>query len=245
MEEKIVENKKEGSSFSWSLSLSCIYRISHLSIYLLSLPTIYHPTLVHRQHRILCSLWTSNTRLASPILTEDTSGMVRSTTDRNKGTAPPKPIRKIWTIGSISADDKGFLEWRKDQSLMSHGCTVLEGMVHYVNQLNFESEERYEREMKEYKALPLSAANNDTCNDPDQTAEPAKLKALDDTSNTNMNIPTPQILPPHISQNIPEHSSQEQSTPLIPEHSSRNIPVLSPPSSVPTTAPRTEQSLDE
>ena len=41
---------------------------------------------------------------------------------------------------------------------MSHGCTVLEGMVHYVNQLNFESEERYEREMKEYKALLLSAA---------------------------------------------------------------------------------------
>ena len=75
--------------------------------------------------------------------------MVRSESDRNKGTAPPKPIRKIWTIGSISANDKGFIEWRKDQSLMSHGCTVLEGMVHYVNQLNFESEERYEREMKE------------------------------------------------------------------------------------------------
>ena len=181
--------------------------------------------------------------------------MVRSTTDRNKGTAPPKPIRKIWTIGSISADDKGFLEWRKDQSLMSHGCTVLEGMVHYVNQLNFESEERYEREMKEYKALPLSAANNDTCSDPDQTAEPAKLKALDDTSNTNMNIPTPQIISP-LSQNIsepqlqeqsttliPEHSSQEHSR-LIPEHSSRNIPILPPQPSVPTTVPRTEQSLD-
>ena len=84
---------------------------------------------------------------------------------------------------------------------MSHGCTVLEGMVHYVNQLNFESEERYEREMKEYKALLLSAVNNDTGSDPDQKAEPEKLKALDDTSNTNMNIPTPQIISP-LSQNI-------------------------------------------
>ena len=89
MEEKIVGNKKEGSSFSRSLSLSCIYLISHLSIYLLSLPKIYHPTLVHRQHGIPCSLWTSNTRLASPILTEDTSGMVRSETDNDKGTALP------------------------------------------------------------------------------------------------------------------------------------------------------------
>ena len=127
---------------------------------------------------------------------------------------------------------------------MSHECTVLEGMVHYVNQLNFESDERYEREMKEYKALLLSAANNGTGGDPDQTAEPTKLKALDGTSNTNMNILTPQIISPPISQNTPEPQSQEQSTPLIPEHSSQNIPVLSPPSTVPPTAPRTEQSLD-
>ena len=65
---------------------------------------------------------------------------------------------------------------------MSHGCTVLEGMVHYVNQLNFESEERYEREMKEYKALLLSAEINDTDVDPDQATEPTKLKALDGTN---------------------------------------------------------------
>ena len=74
---------------------------------------------------------------------------------KGKGTAPVKPIRKSWTIGRIPADDKDFLEWRKDESLLSHGCTVLEGMVHYVNQLNFESGERYEREMKEYNALLL------------------------------------------------------------------------------------------
>ena len=72
---------------------------------------------------------------------------------KGKGTAPVKPIRKSWTIGSIPANDKDFLEWRKDESLLSHGCTVLEGMVHYVNQLNFESGERYELEMKEYNAF--------------------------------------------------------------------------------------------
>ncbi len=98
---------------------------------------------------------------------------------KGKGTAPVKPIRKSWTIGSISANDKDFLEWRKDQSLMSHGCTVLEGMVHYVNQLNFESNERYELEMKEYNALLLSADPKDTDEDHDQTAEPAKDKASD------------------------------------------------------------------
>ena len=37
MEEKIVENKKEGSSFSWSLSLSHLLQLSHLSIYLVCL----------------------------------------------------------------------------------------------------------------------------------------------------------------------------------------------------------------
>ncbi len=37
MEEKIVENKKEGSSFSWSLSLSYLSHLSHLSIYLVCL----------------------------------------------------------------------------------------------------------------------------------------------------------------------------------------------------------------
>jgi hypothetical protein len=37
MEEKIVEDKKEGSSFSWSLSLSYLSHLSHLSIYLVCL----------------------------------------------------------------------------------------------------------------------------------------------------------------------------------------------------------------
>ncbi len=55
-------------------------------------------------------------------------------------------------MGSIPATDKDFLEWRKDQSLLSHGLGVREAMVVYVEQLNFESSERYELEMKEHNA---------------------------------------------------------------------------------------------
>ena len=106
MEGKIVENEK-GRKFPPLSIYSTLLSIASLSsVYLLGLPKIYHPTLVHRQHGIPCSLWTSNTRLASPILTEDTSGMVRSETDKGKGTAPPKPIHKIWAMGSIPANDK-------------------------------------------------------------------------------------------------------------------------------------------
>ena len=179
--------------------------------------------------------------------------MVQSATNKDKGTAPIKPIRKSWAIGSIPATDKGFLEWREDQSLMNYGCNVLEGMVHYVNQLNFESGERYEREMKEYKALLLSAETNDTDGDPDQTTDPAKVKALNGTNGTTMNIPIPQnISSPNTqnisspnAQNIPEPQSQEQSTTPILEHPSLNNPSLPPPSSLPPTAPRTEQVLEE
>ena len=57
MEEKIVGNKKEDlPSLDLFHSLISIASLIYLSIYLLSLPKIYHPTLVHRQHRILCSL---------------------------------------------------------------------------------------------------------------------------------------------------------------------------------------------
>ncbi len=47
MEEKIVEDKKEDlPSLDLFHSLTSITSLS--SVYLLSLPTIYHPTLVHR-----------------------------------------------------------------------------------------------------------------------------------------------------------------------------------------------------
>jgi hypothetical protein len=107
--------------------------------------------------------------------------MVRSATDDDRGTAPPKPIRKSWTMESIPATDKDFLEWRKDQYLLSHGLGVREAMVVYVEQLNFESSERYELKMKEHKAWILSSKSRDTEENPEQSnePEPAKMKAPD------------------------------------------------------------------
>jgi hypothetical protein len=52
-----------------------------------------------------------STGQVSPILTEDTSGMVRSDTDEDKGTEPPRLNRKVWTMGSIPTTDKDFLGW--------------------------------------------------------------------------------------------------------------------------------------
>ena len=206
MEEKIVGNKKEGSSFSRSLSLSCIYLISHLSIYLLSLPTIYHPTLVHRQHRILCSLWTSNTRLASPILTEDTSGMVRSLTDDDEGTAPlpSKPIRRVVTVGSIPNTDEKFIEWCGYQT-MKRG--PLEMMKLYVNQLNVGEQVLYERQLKEQKEQMAEATIADD-NDLVSSNEPLEMATPSEDNEAPMNNPNPQNIPIPSPQNIPPFLSQ-------------------------------------
>ena len=51
---------------------------------------------------------------------------------------------------------------------MSHGLGVREAMVVYVDQLNFESSERYEREMKEHNAWLLSSKSRDTEENPEQ-----------------------------------------------------------------------------
>ena len=88
-------------------------------------------------------------------------------------------------------------------------------MVLYVNQLNYESNERYEREMKEYKALLLSLKSVDTEGNPEQSTEPepAKMKAPDGTNGTTMNIPNPQIISSPNSQNISSLDTQNISDP--------------------------------
>ncbi len=91
---------------------------------------------------------------------------------------------------------------------------MLEGMVLYVNQMNYESNERYEREMKEYNAFLLSSKSVDTEGNPEQSTEPepAKMKAPDGTNDTTMKTPNPQIISSPNSQNtsqtILELSSQ-------------------------------------
>jgi hypothetical protein len=146
---------------------------------------------------------------------------------------------------------------------MSYGCTVLEGMVHYVNQLYFESSERYEREMKEYKTLLLLAESNGTDDDPDQPTEPAKMKAPDGTNDASMNIaipdpqnisiPKPQIISTPNSQNISfldtqnisNSQSQVQSTASTLELPSQNSPNSPLPILLPPTAARTDQEQEE
>ncbi len=89
-------------------------------------------------------------------------------------------------------------------------------MVHYVNQLNFESGERYKREMKEYNALLLSTDPKNTDEDHYQTAELAKVKASDEPNDLTMNIldtqnipsPNPQNIFPLLSQNISDSVPQ-------------------------------------
>ena len=139
--------------------------------------------------------------------------MVRSTTDEDKGTAPAKPVRRLYTVGSIPNTDEKFLVWCGYQT-QKRGA--LEMMKLYVNQLNVESHmlheqqlANHERQKKEQKELIINATNN--------TDEAPMAELLEST----MNNPNPQIISPHISQNIPEPQLQEQSTILIREHSSQ------------------------
>jgi len=74
--------------------------------------------------------------------------MVRSHTDDDKGTDPPKLTRKVWTVGSIPATDKGFLEWCGHHIKKR---TTLAMMKLYVQQLNIESIMLHERQQKEQK----------------------------------------------------------------------------------------------
>jgi hypothetical protein len=76
--------------------------------------------------------------------------MVRSESDNDKGTAPPKPFRKIWAMGSIPATDKDFLEWqgRQTSTVRAHGAVYTMNL--YVQQLNIEGKMVYERQLKEH-----------------------------------------------------------------------------------------------
>ena len=133
------------------------------------------------------------------------------------------------TLGSIPNTDVQFLEWCGYQTRKQ---SPLDMMKLYVNKLNEESHQLYERQKKEHKEQIIKATNADD------------LPAAE-LLESSLNNPNSQIIPSPNSQNIPLPRTQEQSTPLIPEHPSQNSPVLSPPSSLPPTAPRAEQVLEE
>ena len=112
---------------------------------------------------------------------------------------------------------------------MSHGLGVREAMVVYVDQLNFESSECYEREMKEHNAWLLSSKSRDTEENPEQSHEPEPAKMETPDGNT---------------QNISTPSSQNISPPPILDPPSQISSTLPLPASLPT-APRTDPQQGE
>ena len=82
--------------------------------------------------------------------------MVRSETDNEKGTALRKPIRRLWTMGTVPATDKGFIDWTAQQpkEVTKHGTAYCMNL--YVQNLNFEERILYDQKLKEYNDKLLS-----------------------------------------------------------------------------------------
>ena len=99
---------------------SYIYFSHHSLSHITETPALdLPPLLVHRQHRILCSLEPSNTRPAGQILTERTSGMEESTRScDNRAARPPQPPK---VVKKISTADAGFLNWSRSKNLLWNG----------------------------------------------------------------------------------------------------------------------------
>ena len=74
--------------------------------------------------------------------------MVRSHMDDDKGSDSPKLTRKVWTVGSIPATDKDFLEWCEHQTKKR---TTLSMMKLYTQQLNLVAIMLHEQQQKEQK----------------------------------------------------------------------------------------------
>ncbi len=74
--------------------------------------------------------------------------MVRSETDNDKGAPLLKPIRKVWTMGTVPATDKGYIDWlgQQPKSVSKHGTAYCMNL--YVQNLNFEGKILYERQLK-------------------------------------------------------------------------------------------------
>jgi hypothetical protein len=182
--------------------------------------------------------------------------MVRSEIDNDKGTAPPKPVRKVWTTGSISATDKDFLEWLGRQPSTFRTRRTVYGMNLYVNQLDVECQMVYERQLKEYKerlhslepvdAIPANEPGATNVpegigNAPEQILPQPLEQILPQPLEQILLQPMEQILPqspehlPPLSQEHPQSPPTEQLLPLHPGTPLLNSPTLLPPRSPTTT----------
>ncbi len=144
--------------------------------------------------------------------------MVRSETDNEKGTLLPKPIRKLWTMGTVPSTDEGFVNWvaQQPKSVTKHGTSYCMNL--YVQNLNFEDKITYERQLKEYNDKLQSMEGTE----PTPSVEPIEEIAVESNDAQNMNIPTslhflsqplehtrtpiPRTVDPHASTSFPEQS---------------------------------------
>jgi hypothetical protein len=122
--------------------------------------------------------------------------MVRSHTDDDKISDPPKLTRKVWTVGSIPATDKGFLEWC---GLQTKKGTTVAMMNLYVQQLNIESIMLHERQQKKQKEQLHLAGIAEAI----PASDPAETFSAAGTVGTPLNIPNPQIIPSPILRTSP------------------------------------------
>ncbi len=139
--------------------------------------------------------------------------MVRSETDEDKGTAPPKPVRKMWTTGSIPATDKDFLEWlgRQPSALRARGTVYVMNLD--VNQLNVECQMVYERQLKEHKERLHSSEPVDAV----QASEPGETNVPEGIDNVPEHLfpqPSEQILSRPLEQILSRPLEQILSQPL-------------------------------
>jgi hypothetical protein len=140
--------------------------------------------------------------------------MVRSHTDDDKGTEPSKLTPKVWTVGSIPATDKDFLEWCK---LQTNKRSTVAMMKLYVQQLNIGSEVLHERQKKAQKEQVRSAETAEVI----PASDPAETSTASGTDGTPLNILNPQLTPSPTSLNIPNPSPQNNTSPLILENPSQ------------------------
>jgi hypothetical protein len=164
--------------------------------------------------------------------------MVRSKTDNEKGTEPPKLTHKVWTVGSIPATDKDFLEWCKLQIKKRSTVTM---MNLYVQQLNIENEVLHERQKKAQKEQVHSAETAEVI----PAYDPAETFTASGTDGTPLNILDPQIIPSPTSLNISNPSPQNNISPPNLELPSQISPNLPPSDLLPLAAARTDQEQEQ
>jgi hypothetical protein len=167
--------------------------------------------------------------------------MVRSETDNDKETVPPKPIRKAWTMGSIPATDKDFLEWCGHQTTKKRATLSMTKL--YVQQLNLEGIMLHERQQKEKKEQLHLADTAEAIS----SSEPTETLTTSITNDTSMNTPTPN--PQNIlstdSQNISNPDPQNNPAPLNLEPPPQISPSLPASTLLPPADPKTDQEQGE